>query len=320
VARRAIRVGGVGVAPGERRDVEVKVARLPTGIWISLPIQVLHGREPGPSLWLSAALHGDELNGMEIVHRVLQRLDPDELRGTVIAVPVVNVYGFLEQSRYLPDRRDLNRSFPGSPKGSLASRLAHLVTENVISRCQYGIDFHTGSAQRTNLPQIRADLDDPETRSLALAFGAPLIYKAREIAGSLRATARRKGAVALVFEGGEPLRFNRRVIEVGVRGALAVLDALEMWEAPGLPATAPIFEASSVRWVRASRSGIFHLEVELGQRVEKGQVVGWLSEPLGNQRRAVHAPSAGIVLAHTNSPLVYQGDALVHVAAGDRRR
>lgn len=318
MARRAIRVGGVGVAPGQRRDVEIKVARLPTGIWISLPIQVLHGREPGPSLWLSAALHGDELNGMEIVHRVLQRLDPDKLRGTVIAAPVVNVFGFLEQSRYLPDRRDLNRSFPGSPKGSLASRLAHLLTENVISRCQYGIDFHTGSAQRTNLPQIRADLDDPETRSLALAFGAPLIYKAKEIAGSLRATARRQGAVALVFEGGEPLRFNRRVIEVGVRGALAVLGALEMWEAGGLPAAAPIFEARSVRWVRAGRSGIFHLDVELGQRVEKGQVLGWLSEPLGNQRRAVHAPSSGIVLAHTNSPLVYQGDALVHLAAGDR--
>jgi hypothetical protein len=306
------------VAPGERRDVEIKVARLPTGIWISLPIQVLHGREPGPSLWLSAALHGDELNGMEIVHRVLRRLDPDTLRGTVIAAPVVNVFGFLEQSRYLPDRRDLNRSFPGSPKGSLASRLAHLVTENVISRCQYGIDFHTGSAQRTNLPQIRADLDDPETRSLALAFGAPLIFKAKEIAGSLRATARRKGAVALVFEGGEPLRFNRRVIEVGVRGALAVMGALEMWEAPGLAAAPPIFEARSVRWVRANRSGIFHLDVELGQRVEKGQVLGWLSEPLGDQRRPVPAPSSGIVLAHTNSPLVYQGDALIHLAAGDR--
>lgn len=315
MARRAIRVGGVGVAPGERRDVELRVARLQTGTWISLPVRVLHGREPGPSLWLSAALHGDELNGMEIVRRVLERLDPERLRGTVLAAPVVNVFGFLQQSRYLPDRRDLNRSFPGSPKGSLASRLAHLVTENVVSRCQYGIDFHTGSAHRTNLPQVRANLDDPETRGLALAFGAPLMYRAKEPAGSLRAAARRQGAVVLVFEGGEPLRFNRRVIEIGVRGTLAVLGALEMWEGAGSPPNGPVFEARSARWVRASRSGIFHLEVDLGQRVEKGQVLGWLSEPLADRRRAVRAPTAGIVLAHTNIPLVYQGDALVHLAS-----
>lgn len=308
-------MGGVAVPPGERRDVELKVARLQTGTWISLPIQVLHGTEPGPALWLSAALHGDELNGMEIVHRLLQRLDPAGLRGTVIAAPVVNVFGFLEQSRYLPDRRDLNRAFPGSPKGSLASRLAHLVTENVVSPCHYGIDFHTGSAHRTNLPQVRADLDDPETRALAFAFGAPLVYKAKEIAGSLRATARRRGAVVLVFEGGEPLRFNRRVIEVGFRGTLAVLQALEMWETKNLAEGEPVFEARSTRWVRAGRSGIFHLEVGLGERVEKGQLLGWLSEPLADRRRGVRAPVTGVVLSHTNIPLVYQGDALVHLAS-----
>jgi hypothetical protein len=260
-------------------------------------------------------LHGDELNGMEIVHRVLQRVDPGGLKGTLIAAPVVNVFGFLQQSRTLPDRRDLNRSFPGSAKGSLASRLAHLLTENVVRRCQYGIDFHTGSAHRTNLPQIRAELEDPETRSLALAFGAPLVYRAKEIAGSLRATARRAGAVVLVFEGGEPLRFNREAIEVGVRGTLAVLQALDMVGAGPLTPAPPVFEAKSTRWVRAVRSGIFHLEVELGERVEKGQVLGWLSEPLAEQRRSVRASVSGIVLAHTNIPLVYQGDALVHLAA-----
>lgn len=312
--RAAVRIGGVSVPPGEKRDVELRVARLQTGTWISLPVQVLHGAGPGPALWLSAALHGDELNGMEIVHRVLQRLDPAKLRGTVVAAPVVNVFGFLQQSRYLPDRRDLNRSFPGSPKGSLASRLAHLVTENVVKPCQYGIDFHTGSAHRTNLPQIRADLDHPETRSLALAFGAPLVYKAKEIAGSLRATARRRSAVVLVFEGGEPLRFNRRAIDVGVRGTLAVLQTLDMWETKNLPPVGPVFEAQSARWVRAGRSGIFHLEVDLGQRVEKGQLIGWLSEPLADRRRGVRAPFTGVVLAHTNIPLVYQGDALVHLA------
>lgn len=311
-----LRFGEALVAPGEGADVQLPAARLPTGTWIYLPIKILHGRMAGPRLWLSATLHGDELNGMEIIRQVLERLDPRKLRGSLLAAPVVNVFGLLAQSRYLPDRRDLNRSFPGSPRGSLTGRLAYLFVEAIVERCQYGIDFHTGAAQRTNLPQIRADLTDRETRQLAAAFGAPLMYQGREIAGTLRATARKKGVSCLTFEGGEPLRFNPPVIEAGVAGTLRVMAALGMWRAPHLPAPAKTFEASSTRWVRANRSGIFHREVELGDRVVAGQVLGLIRDPLTNSLRPVLAPEDALVFAVTQNPLVYRGDALVHLASG----
>ena len=167
-SREDFRVGDYEVPVGTEQILQLPVARLLTGSWMSLPVVVLHGREPGPILWLSAALHGDELNGMEIIRLVLDRLDPTQLRGTLISVPVVNVFGFEQQERYLPDRRDLNRSFPGSARGSLASRLAHLFMSEIVAQCEYGIDLHTGSNHRANLPQVRGDLADPETRRLAL--------------------------------------------------------------------------------------------------------------------------------------------------------
>ncbi len=315
VAAEPLRFAAAVVAPGQAADVQLPAARLPTGTWVSLPIKILHGRTAGPRLWLSATIHGDELNGMEIVRGVLDRLDPAKLHGSILAAPVVNVFGLLEQSRYMPDRRDLNRAFPGSPRGSLTARLAYLFTEAIVERCQYGIDFHTGAAHRTNLPQIRADLADPETRRLAAAFGAPLMFQAREIAGSLRAAARKKGVHVLVFEGGEPLRFNRLVIEAGVAGTLRVLAALGMWREPHLAGPAKTFEARETRWARATRSGIFHLEVELGEHVHAGQVLGLIRDPLTNSLRPVLAPRDALVFAVTQSPLVYRGDALVHLAS-----
>ncbi len=315
-AAEPLRFGETVVEPGGEAQVHLPVARLPTGAWVFLPIEILNGVTPGPRLWLSATIHGDELNGMEIVRRVLTRLDAKKLAGSLVAVPVVNVFGFLGQTRYLPDRRDLNRSFPGSTKGSLTGRLARLFTENVVERCRYGIDFHTGAAHRTNLPQIRADLADPETRRLAAAFAAPLMFQAKEIAGSLRSAARKSGAHVLVFEGGEPQRFNPEVIEVGVAGTLRVLSALGMWRGRKPAAAGPTYEARRTRWVRANRSGIFHLDVELGEKVEKGEVLGWISDPLTNAVRRVRSPDAGLVFAVTRSPLVYRGDALVHLASG----
>ncbi|MFW6198438.1 MAG: M14 family metallopeptidase, partial [Acidobacteriota bacterium] len=160
-------IGGERVAPGETRRLDLPVARLPTQQMLSLPVKVLHGSRPGPRLWLSAAIHGDEVNGVEIIRRVLDAVRPEELAGTVVAVPIVNVFGFVQQSRYLPDRRDLNRSFPGSRRGSLAARLARLFLTEVVERCSHGIDLHTGSLHRSNLPQVRGDLDDPETRRCA---------------------------------------------------------------------------------------------------------------------------------------------------------
>ena len=253
---------------------------------------------------------------MEVIREVLGRIQLRDLHGAILAVPVVNVFGFLQQTRYLPDRRDLNRSFPGSPRGSLAARIAHLFLQEIVDKCQYGIDLHTGALHRTNLPQVRANLRDPELRRLAEAFGAPLMYTAPTIHGSLRAAADARGIKLLVYEAGEPLRFNREAIDHGVRGVMRVLAELGMWAAGSGAAPSPKpFEASETRWLRASRSGIFYLACQLGQQVSNGQILGYLADPFAlSKRLAIKAPADGMVIGFTNNPLVYQGDALMHLA------
>jgi predicted deacylase len=316
---QALRIGGEEVPPGQCLRLELPVARLFTGNWLSLPVSVVNGAAAGPRLWLSAAIHGDELNGMEIIRRVLLQLDALRLRGAVIAVPVVNVFGFLERNRYLPDRRDLNRSFPGSRRGSLASRLANLFVNEVVAKCDYGLDFHTGSRHRENLPQIRGHLEHPEIRRLAEAFGAPSMLRPRPLRGSLRSTARRRGIPYLLFEGGEPLRFNDHVIACGVAGTLRVLNALGMADFDVAPAP-PSFEAKRTRWQRASRSGILQLAVDLGERVSKGQILGHIAVDFFSDKAVpIRAPDAALVIGHTNNPLVNQGDALIHLAIGKLR-
>ena len=188
-----LEIGGVQVAAGTRGRVDIPVARLPTGTWLTLPVSVIHGQSPGPTIWLSGTIHGDELNGIAIIREINRQADPKLLSGTILAVPIVNVFGLIIESRYLPDRRDLNRSFPGSKRGSLASQLAHLFVEQIVRRCDYGIDFHTGSGGRTNLPQIRCNLDDARTRELAEVFSAPLILNSKRRPGSLRAGAEPEG-------------------------------------------------------------------------------------------------------------------------------
>jgi predicted deacylase len=310
-----ITVGGRTVVPGETSQLEIRVARLFTGDWLALPMQVLHGPCPGPCVCLSATLHGDEINGLEIIRRVLHQVNVLELCGTIVAAPVVNVFGFLHQDRYLPDRRDLNRCFPGSRTGSLASRLANFFVTEVLSRCQYAIDYHTGSLHRDNLPQIRAQLDVAETRRLAEVFGAPMIFQAPLVKGSLRQTAVKRGVHLLLFEGGEPLRFNDDAITTGVVGTMRVLKELAMVEGSHLPPPAAPFVGRRTRWVRASRSGIFHPSVELGQRVERGQSLGLIAyDVFGQEARSVAAPLAGLVIGQTRIPLVNRGDALVHLA------
>jgi predicted deacylase len=307
-------LGGVVVPPGEVRRMDIPVAKLPTGTWQHLRVIVVHGRRPGRRLWLSAALHGDELNGVEIIRRVLHKIDPRRLAGAVIAVPIVNMFGFINQSRYLPDRRDLNRSFPGSPSGSLASRIAHLFMREVVAQAQYGIDLHTGANHRTNLPQVRADLEDPETRRCAEAFAAPLMMHARLRDGSLRGAASARGGNALLYEGGESHRFDREAILVGVRGILRVMAALGMRRAESTPLGYEPYEASSRRWVRARQSGILRLQAKLGRRVAKGDVLGVISDPFEEEVLKVKAPTGGIVASLTRNPLVSRGDALVYLA------
>ena len=309
-----IEIADIIITPGERRSMEIPVARLPTQTMVALPITVVHGTEPGPRLWLSAAIHGDEINGVEIIRQVLEKIEPFQLKGTLITVPIVNVFGFIEQSRYLPDRRDLNRCFPGSPRGSLASRLANLFMKEVVSRCTHGIDLHTASAHRTNLPQIRANLKDTETSRCAKAFGAPILIQATTRDGSLRQAATQQGIPVLLYEAGEALRFDTRAIKVGVRGILQVMDVLDMIQVDLPPTEEEPVEISKSQWIRASRSGILHLKVILGQKVNKKQLLGKIYDAFGQRSFKVYAPCGGLVIGHTQNPLVNQGDGILHLA------
>lgn len=316
-----VEIAGTAVEPGTEQRFELPVTRLPSGAAVSLPLRVLSGIEDGPSVWLTAAIHGDELNGVEIIRRVLDALDPRSLAGCVVAVPIVNVFGFVEESRYLPDRRDLNRSFPGARKGSLAAQLAHLLMSEVVSKCQYGVDLHTGARSRTNLPQVRADLSDPETLACARAFAAPVMIDARLRDGSLRAAAQGKGARVLLYEGGEASRFDRDAIRIGTAGVLRLFASLGMLP-DGVAPPAPeeqLFEASESRWIRAGRGGILHLEAELGQRVERGEGLGRITDVFGEHPLHVRSPAQGVIVGQTTNPLVYRGDALLNLAIHQAR-
>jgi predicted deacylase len=302
------------IAPGELRRFELPVTRLATKTLVSLPITVVNGIEPGHTLWLSGAIHGDELNGVEIIAQVLGRIDPLKLKGTVIAVSIVNIFGFIEQSRYLPDRRDLNRSFPGSENGSLASRLANLFMREIVERSDYGIDLHTAAVHRINLPQIRANLEDKTTYHCAQAFGAPLMMHSSTRDGSLRHAATKKGIPVLLYEAGEALRLNPLAIKVGISGIFGVMKHLDMYEHELVPSIGESLQAKKSKWIRASYGGIFHLLVHLGDRVTRKQELGYITNAFGERRVPIRATIEGIVISHIQNPLVNQGDAIVHLA------
>jgi uncharacterized protein len=311
----AIKIAGHEIKPGERRRVEIPIAEPYGQAQISIPAIVVHGREPGPRLFVSAAIHGDELNGVEIIRRLLKLGALRTLSGVLIAVPVVNVYGFIAQSRYLPDRRDLNRSFPGSPRGSVAARLAHVFMSEIVAPCSHGIDLHTGSQHRVNLPQIRAHIDDPETERLARAFGVPVILNADLRDGSLREAVHERGMPMLLYEGGEALRFDEVAIRAGVRGVLCVMRAIGMLSsASGRGRYDEPLVARQSSWVRAPESGVLRGRIPLGAAVEEGQVLGVIADPAGDDEIEIVARQNGILISKTDLPLVNAGDALFHIA------
>ena len=280
---------------------------------MAIPIQVIHGRREGPAVWLTGAVHGDEINGVEIVRRVLASVKAPSLAGTIVAAPVVNVFGFVSESRYLPDRRDLNRSFPGSARGSLAGRIARIVMNELVLRCDVGIDFHTGAFHRFNLPQVRGDLTDPQTLELARAFAPPAIVHATLRDGSLRQAATEAGSKVLLFEGGQVNRFDDDVIRAGIDGALRVLGALDMIDDPPDPPRTPVAEVRKMTWVRARRSGISRMAVKCGDRVAAGDVIAEIGDVIGGRPAFARAPGDAIVLGITRSPLVNRGDALANL-------
>ncbi len=309
-------IGGEAVRPGERRRLTLPVAMLHTHTPVDMSVEVIRGRRPGPSLFVTAAVHGDELNGIEIIRRLSSMAGLKRLRGTLVLVPVVNVFGVLNHSRYLPDRRDLNRSFPGSERGSLAARLAHLVASEIIGGSTHGIDLHTGAIHRSNLPQIRGAMDDERIRHMARAFGVPAILDSSPREGSLRAAAMAEGIPTVVYEAGEALRFDEMAIRVGVKGIINVMRSIGMLAAragASKPRREPVIARSST-WIRAQAGGILRSTLQLGALVEPGDRLGTISDPLGDADVHVVAADKGVVIGISSLPLVNEGDALIHIA------
>ncbi len=307
-------IAGQVLEPGTRTEMELRPAKLPSGGWMSIPVVAIHGTNPGPTAWLSAAIHGDEVCGVEIIRQVLSGAKPDDLSGTLLAVPVLNVPGFANGDRYMPDRRDLNRSFPGSKRGSLASRFAHAFMSEIVQHCDIGIDLHTGSDHRRNVPQIRADLTDTKTAELTEAFAAPFAMHSRLRDGSLREAACGAGATVLLYEAGEAWRFDRESIAVGVRGVRRVLSHVGMID-PAIAAepVAPTTILGASSWVRSPQSGLARLDVDLGEQVTDGDPIGVVADAIGTTERVIRASRTGVVVGRNESPVVHRGDALVHI-------
>ncbi|MFV0643652.1 MAG: succinylglutamate desuccinylase/aspartoacylase family protein [Sphingomonadaceae bacterium] len=308
-------IAGSVIAPGNAGDVSIPMSELAIGLPATLALRIFHGAEKGPTIFISAAIHGDEIVGTAIILRLLQVLDPTQLRGTIIFAPAVNFYGFLQHSRYLPDRRDLNRSFPGNVKGSLAGQLAHCFMTEVIDRCSLGIDIHSAAIHRYNLPQIRIAQDIPELLDLALVFGAPVVIESPLREGSMRALAKERGVDMLLMETGEALRFDRVSIEAGVIGVLRVLAKIGMIDAsPEWPEAPDPVRTNSSMWVRAPRGGVSQRLLQSGDVVEKGDLLATVGGLFGEDPIDVESPIKGIIIGHATLPVVNQGDALFHIA------
>lgn len=307
-------LGGHAIAPGSQQTVKLPAARLYNDAPLDLHVEVFHGSRPGPVLLVSAAIHGDELNGVEICRYLMDVIEPAELSGTLLLVPVVNMFGFIHQSRYLPDRRDLNRCFPGSERGALGSRLAHLFNKQLVRRATHIIDLHTGAIHRTNLPQIRVNFDDAAAKDMAGAFNCPVIMNAKDRDGSLRALASDLGIPLILYEAGEALRFDNASIQAGINGVTNVMKMLKMMKGRRTrKKVKPVYTNKSI-WVRSSRDGLILKRVELGQSVTRGQDLARLASPYGGPTQAVKAPVNGIVIGLTNIPVTNEGEALYHIA------
>ena len=311
--KKDIRINDILIKPGQKKVINLQIARLIAGTEIDLPIHVYRSKVEGPVILFSGGLHGDEINGVEIVRRLIESKVFNTLkRGTVIAIPVMNIYGFLNYSREVPDGKDINRSFPGSKKGSLASRVAYNLTKTVLTEINYGVDFHTGGANRTNYPQTRYAAEDPKAKELASAFNAPITMSSKLINRSFRKEAFKMGKSVIVFEGGESSRFEDHSIEEGIKGAMNVLAHFEMINPQLQRQESHEFTESS--WIRARNSGMIRLMRRSGEFVNRGELLAIITDPFGKFKTNIKSNVSGFIIGHNNSPLVSQGDALFHIA------
>lgn len=305
-------IDGHNVEPGENTLIEINVARLPSGTPIDLPVHVIRCEVPGPTVLLSAGMHGDEVNGIEIIRRFLNKNPQGKLlKGSIIAMPIINVYGFINFARYVPDGKDVNRSFPGKEDGSLASMVAHVLTTKILPHVDFGMDFHTGGASRTNFPQLRFEEGDALAQEIADAFRAPFTLNSKVIEGSFRETAKNMGKSVVVFEGGETLRIDPKTVDEGLNGIKRVLKHYGMIERAPKANPSRFFKES--HWVRAEVSGLFRHKKESGKKVKEGQTIGYISSPTNDYSVKVKSPYNGYIIGHNNFPLIHKGDALFHI-------
>ncbi len=313
--REAFEIAGRRIPPRRRATVNLPMTALADLTPVTLSLHVIHGGRPGPTMFVSAAVHGDEMIGVDIVRRLLRAPQLNNIAGTLLAVPIVNTFGFLNHSRYLPDRRDLNRSFPGSAGGSLASRLAYLFRTEIMARCSHGIDLHSAAIHRINLPQIRVSPGRPAALALAHAFGAPVILSSKTRDGSLREMAGQMGVETLLYEAGEGLRIDEDAARQGVLGILRVMASLGMIPAGSLPRnrSKPMYCRKS-EWLRAPAAGLVAMQAGIGEKVSEGAILGTISDPFGETETEIIAPRAGIIIGCATLPVANEGDAVFHLA------
>lgn len=314
-------IGEEFVPRGEQRRVEIPITMLATQGALTMPVEAIVGEEPGPILAITSTVHGDELNGIEIIRQLIPLLSPSLINGAVVAVPIVNIPAFINQSRYLPDRRDLNRVFPGRKSGSQASRIAYTLMEQVIKHCTHLIDIHSASAHRSNVPQIRASLSSDEVVGISKAFGAPFVIHSAERDGSLRMAATACGLKSMVYEAGDASRFDKDAIDTGLQGVLGVMHHLEMISPRDIHVKKTRRSRSELtrifhkhKWVRATRGGLFRAHIRPGEEVKKDQFLGFIADAFGEGMIAVRSPNSGVVVGITQNPVVGHGDALVNIA------
>lgn len=302
------------VSPGQQAIIRIPVGQLPSGGQISIRAHVFRSTNPGPVMLVMGGVHGDEINGVEIVRRAIEQQYFNQLlSGSVIAIPLLNIYGFINFSRDVPDGKDVNRSFPGNFKGSLASRVARTVTKKILPNVDFGVDFHTGGRSLYNYPQIRYSRGHDPSEALAKAFAAPCLVATRPIGKSLRKVALEEGKPIIVYEGGESLRYDGVAIQKGLEGIKRLMQSQNMIGGPIVPTTSQLFEKSS--WVRADRAGLFEWTKCSGNTVYKGEPLGIIKDPQAQKPSSrIFAPDTGFLIGHNNAPVVSQGDALFHLA------
>ncbi len=304
---------GVDIPRGVTQKVEVNISRLPSRSPIDIYITVARAKEPGPVLLLMGGLHGDEINGVEIVRRIVEQGLNQPTVGTIICIPIINIYGFINFSRYVPDGKDVNRSFPGNKNGSLASRVAYYLTQDILPKIDVGLDFHTGGADRSNFPQIRCMMNDDTNQGLAQAFCAPFTLHSTYRPKSLRQTAAKRGKRILVYEGGESSRFDEFAIQQGVNGAIRVMKHLGITDAEAPEPTYNNQLVNRSSWVRARSSGMFQCAVINGAEVKKKQLIGYMTDPFGDFKEPIKSPATGFIIGLNNDPILHQGDAIAHI-------